>query len=225
MGILAAILVLLAWTAHLCAWLLLPLPWTWAPLGVAVQAFLHTGLFITAHDAMHGTVAPRHPRVNDALGRVAVGLFAAFSFDALRPAHHRHHATPGAVGDDPDFHRGDAGFWSWYLAFMRGYLSWGQVALMALAYNVLAHVGGVPEPRLVAFWVLPSLLSTLQLFGFGTYRPHRPGADLDATHRARTEAWPAWASFLACWHFGLHLEHHARPGVPWWRLPSVRGAR
>ena len=29
------------------------------------QSFLYTGLFITAHDAMHGTIVRGHPRINN----------------------------------------------------------------------------------------------------------------------------------------------------------------
>ncbi|HYD98464.1 MAG TPA: fatty acid desaturase, partial [Alphaproteobacteria bacterium] len=29
-------------------------------------------------------------------------------------------------------------------------------------------------------------------------------------------------SLLTCYHFGHHHEHHLRPDVPWWRLPSLR---
>jgi beta-carotene ketolase (CrtW type) len=173
---------------------------------------------------MHGTVAPGKPRWNDAVGRLAVGLYAAFPFDVLRVAHHAHHATPGALGQDPDTHRGDPRFWPWYLAFMRGYLSWRQLLLMALAYNLLVHALGVPEPRVLVYWVLPALASTLQLFAFGTWRPHRAGPDLDPVHHARTEAWPTWVSFLTCWHFGLHRAHHALPHLPWWQLPAHREA-
>jgi len=32
-------------------------------------------------------------------------------------------------------------------------------------------------------------------------------------------------SFLACYHFGYHFEHHARPDLPWWTLWQVRGLR
>lgn len=27
-------------------------------------------------------------------------------------------------------------------------------------------------------------------------------------------------SFLTCYYFGYHLEHHLYPNVPWWRLPE-----
>lgn len=218
MGILIAASVLTAWALHLAVWLLADVPLVWAPIGVLVQTQLDTGLFITAHDAMHGTVAPGRPRLNDAIGRVATALYAAFSFDTLRAAHRLHHAHPGTVDADPDFHRGDARFGAWFVAFLRGYVTVRQVLCMALAYNVAARAFGVAEPRLVAFWIVPSLLSTVQLFTFGTWQPHRPGAGLDAVHHARTDEGPAWRTWLACWHFGVHRLHHEAPHLPWWRL-------
>jgi beta-carotene ketolase (CrtW type) len=69
----------------------------------------------------------------------------------------------------------------------------------------------------------PALLSTLQLFVFGTWLPHRPHADAPFAdrHRARSQRWPTWLSLLTCYHFGYHWEHHAHPHVPWWRLPAT----
>ena len=29
-------------------------------------------------------------------------------------------------------------------------------------------------------------------------------------------------SFVSCYHFGYHWEHHVAPHVPWWRLPEAR---
>jgi beta-carotene ketolase (CrtW type) len=29
-------------------------------------------------------------------------------------------------------------------------------------------------------------------------------------------------SLVTCFHFGLHEEHHERPNVPWWKLPTVK---
>jgi beta-carotene ketolase (CrtW type) len=189
---------------------------------VPLLTWLSTGLFITAHDAMHGTVTPGSPRLNRALGRIAAGLYAAFGFDALLAAHRRHHDTPAADGD-PDYHDGaHPGFFDWYLHFMRTYLTWRQVLIMAVAYNLLAHALHVPEPALICFWVVPVLLSTLQLFAFGTWLPHR-GEHADGDRlRARSSDLPRWASLLACFHFDYHREHHASPHVPWWRLPVER---
>jgi beta-carotene ketolase (CrtW type) len=225
MGTWIALSVLGAWASAL-TWLLThDVPWWAAPPAVALMAFLHTGLFITAHDAMHGTVDPARPRVNDLLGTLAAGLYALFPFRPLRVAHHAHHGAPASL-DDPDWHGGAGeGFVVWYVAFMRRYLRVSQIVGMAVVFNVLHHLAGVPLTRLLPFWVLPSLLSTVQLFYFGTYRPHRtpPSGHADR-HRAVTESWPAWATFLTCYHFGLHHRHHARPGVPWWRLAQAERA-
>ncbi len=234
-GLGVALAVLGAWAAGLVLLLSLPLgalpPAPVGPLligaGLAVQTFLYTGLFITAHDAMHGTLCPRAPRLNDALGALAVGLYALFSFSRLRAAHHRHHATPAQPGD-PDSHDGQrTGLVAWYLAFMGRYLRPGQLVGMALVFNLLRHGLGLPLANVLLFWVAPALLSTVQLFVVGTWLPHRPrpGGHRDH-HRAHTLDLPVWLSFFACYHFGYHHEHHLRPGVPWWRLPTAwRAAR
>ena len=78
-----------------------------------------------------------------------------------------------------------------------------------------------------AFWAAPALLSSLQLFTFGTWLPHRHKRETVAfadRHNARTLDWPWLPSLLACFHFGLHLEHHRSPATPWWRLPAYRRA-
>ena len=46
--------------------------------------------------------------------------------------------------------------------------------------------------------------------------------DYDNPHRARSNGYPPWLSFLTCYHFGYHFEHHEYPYVPWWGLSSVR---
>lgn len=197
--------------------------WACAPLAVALQTMCYTGLFITAHDAMHGTACWRHRRINDALGRVALVSYALFPFDSMVKAHHAHHDHPAHVDEDPDFHDGErTGFWGWYGTFLWRYIRVWQLVGMALIFNVLAHVAGIPESRLVVFWVLPSLLSTLQLFYFGTYLPHRRGdPPYRDGHRARSNDFAPWLSLMTCYHFGYHWEHHAAPAAPWWRLPEV----
>jgi beta-carotene ketolase (CrtW type) len=78
-------------------------------------------------------------------------------------------------------------------------------------------------PTTLVFWALPALLSSVQLFYFGTYRPHRvdevPFSD---QHRARSNDFSPLMSLLTCFHFGYHHEHHDTPWVPWWRLPARR---
>lgn len=195
----------------------------WIIPAVILQMFLHTGLFITAHDAMHGVLAPQHKRLNDITGGLCVILYALFSFKSLRREHQQHHAHPGS-DKDPDYHDGEhRGFWRWYVHFMRTYVTWRQLLGMALVFNLLHHVVHIPLVNLFVGWVLSSLLSTLQLFYFGTFLPHyQPPGGYDNRHRARSNDFSVFWSFVTCYHFGYHLEHHEYPFVPWWRLPFVR---
>lgn len=227
-GLVPAGVILLVW-ALVMAFLLTRDPgstsWVLAWLCLPLATFLYTGLFITAHDAMHGTIAPGSRRLNDGVGALCAWLYALFSFRRLAVAHRQHHETP-AIAGDPDWHDGrHAAFWPWYGAFMRRYVTWRQLAGMALAFQVLAWGLQIPLINLAVFWIVPNLLSTLQLFYFGTYRVHRepPGGHTNR-HRATTSGYPLWLSFLTCYHFGLHLAHHEHPGIPWWRLPrAVKG--
>ena len=225
-GTAVSVAVIVAWGAHL-VWLMSQptILVAWAPLAVALQTFLHTGLFIIAHDAMHGSVAPGWSGVNRGVGQLALLLYALFPFAGLQKAHVVHHRAPGTA-DDPDHTGGrPLGYMQWYLRFMMQYLKWYQVAGLAAVFNVLDHVVGVQTSVLIVFWVAPSLLSTFQLFTFGTYLPHRPvpGGHSDR-HATTSNAWPEWLSFVTCYHFGYHWEHHEYPAVPWWRLPKFRRA-
>jgi beta-carotene ketolase (CrtW type) len=77
--------------------------------------------------------------------------------------------------------------------------------------------------NVIAFWVLPLVLSSFQLFLFGTYLPHRSEAPTAAgCHAVRSLEYSHLLSLLACYHFGYHWEHHAYPAVPWFRLPELR---
>lgn len=225
-GTLLALFVVAAWGMTLAALLqtnLFTFPiWGLIP-AVLLQTFLYTGLFITAHDGMHGLIAPRHRRVNDFIGALCVLLYALFSFQRLKTEHRKHHAQP-ASGDDPDYHDGEhEGFWRWYFHFMRTYVTWRQLAGMALAFNVMQHLLHVSVFNLLLFWVAPAFLSTLQLFYFGTYLPHRkPESGYRDEHRAESNDYSVLWSFLTCYHFGYHWEHHEHPHVPWWKLPALR---
>ena len=196
--------------------------WWAAPVLVAVQTWLGTGLFIVAHDAMQGSLAPGRPRLNAGLGHLAVGLYAGFSFRRLREKHMDHHRSPG-TGDDPDFHAGrPREFVGWYVKFFRTYFGGRELAVITAVLIVWLLLGARPL-SLALFWGLPAILSSLQLFTFGTWLPHRhTDASFADRHAARTVTMSWTLSLLTCFHFGRHHEHHLRPGVPWWRLPGVR---
>jgi beta-carotene ketolase (CrtW type) len=171
---------------------------------------LYTGLFITAHDAMHGTVSTS-AKLNFLIGQLCTGLYAAFAFKKLYQKHHEHHRHVHSE-KDPDYHEGS--FFSWYFNFMKQYLSIWQLLIMALAFNVLKL--WFNEINLMLFWVLPSLLSTLQLFYFGTWLPHH--GTHNNQHYSRSQSKNHLAAFFSCYFFGYHYEHHDAPWLPWWRL-------
>jgi beta-carotene ketolase (CrtW type) len=48
------------------------------------------------------------------------------------------------------------------------------------------------------------------LFYFGTYLPHLPPNAAEVMHwqKSHSPDDPAWLSFLKCYNFGYHWEHH-----------------
>lgn len=193
------------------------------PLLVALACWLNVGLFIVAHDAMHGSLAPGQAAVNRLFGRLALALYAGFWFDDLRKSHFEHHRAPG-THEDPDFGT-SPGLVPWYAGFLRRYFGWPQFLALSAATLAL-RLAGAPFANILLFWALPAILSSLQLFYFGTYLPHRPSRDPFADdHRARSNAFGWLASLMSCYHFGYHHEHHLAPHVPWWRLPAERRRR
>lgn len=186
------------------------------------QTLLYTGLFITAHDAMHGAAFPLNRAVNDGFGTVVLWLYGLFSYKELLRRHTLHHQFP-ASEEDPDYARGEqTGFWAWYWSFMTRYWSWKRFFALVVTFHLVHHFLGVAESNLAWGWVYPSVLSSMHLFYFGTYLPHRqPASGYTDHHRSTTIARPFLLSLLACYHFGYHYEHHAYTQVPWWQLPKV----
>lgn len=194
---------------------------------IAFRTFVHTGLFIVAHDAIHGTLCPRWPRLNHTVGAIAMFLYALFLYPVMRQQHLQHHQTP-ATPADPDY----APRWQdnpilWYGAFVWRYLQgphrWVVLGGMTVLFHSLRVFGHLTVANLLLFWVLPNLLSSAQLFLFGIYLPHRqPPGGYPAPHRSTTLALPPLLSLLACYHFGYHWEHHEYPHVPWHQLPDYR---
>ncbi|MBL0419285.1 fatty acid desaturase [Ramlibacter sp. AW1] len=230
-GLVLAVAVVAAWLfLHVAGvfWLPLQGSWLWVlPGAVALQTWLSVGLFIVAHDAMHRSLAPGWPRLATAIGRVCVALYAGFSYERLRDGHRRHHQFPGTAAD-PDFHaERPHAFAPWLLRFFGGYFGWREFARVTAVLGVYLLLGAAPL-NLALMWGLPAVLSALQLFIVGTWLPHRhrhghdPAKEFVDHGRARSLDLPWLASLLACFHFGLHREHHACPHVPWWRLPAVR---
>ena len=225
-GLAAAAAVITLWVALLVLLLTVALddfPLWLVPPAMLLMTFLYVGMFITAHDAMHGSVLPGRDRANRVVGTSFVTLYALFSYGRLFEKHWEHHRHPG-TGEDPDYHDGvRKGPVPWYGRFMSNYLRAPQLVGMAVVFNVLWLLLGLDLLNILLFWIAPSFASTFQLFYFGTYLPHRePPGGYTNVHRATSSDYSPPVSFLTCYHFGYHLEHHMFPGVPWWRLPGVR---
>jgi beta-carotene ketolase (CrtW type) len=197
---------------------------------VLLRAQLQTGLFIVAHDAMHGLLVPGRTRWNNTMGALALLLYAGLPFSACLRQHQRHHHAPGSA-QDPDFPNDlQAGALAWYRQFLARYLSQTQMLLLLASWAlVLAITSAVAEvPLAIAFWrvllfvTLPLLLSSLQLFVFGTFLPHRCQRRPEQRAHPISLNLPPWLSLLACFHFGYHWEHHDNPGLSWFELPAAR---
>ena len=193
-----------------------------APVLVALQCWLSVGLFIVAHDGMHGCLAPRHPLLKRVIGRACLTVYAGFSYDKLLTSHHDHHRHPGTELD-PDFFADDPEhFWRWYGVFFRRYFGWRPLLTVMAVTVVYWGLFRADLGSILVLWGVAAVLSSLQLFCFGTYLPHRHEDDAFADrHNARSSGYPWLLSLFTCFHFGHHHEHHVAPSVPWWRLPGV----
>lgn len=227
-GVLIASAILALWIISLGLLLFLDssqLSSIWILSFVFGRTFIQTGLFIVAHDAIHESVSSRYLRLNHGLGRLASTLYAFLSYEQLERKHRQHHQYPGQI-NDPDFHDGiHRNMLAWYRKFMRGYLDFRQSCCLSLGMGLIFVVFcfgfHISLANLFLYWLLPIILSSIQLFLFGTYLPHRPNTTVNA-HHAVSSRFPLFWSLLSCYHFGYHWEHHEYPKVPWYQLPSMR---
>lgn len=185
---------------------------------VGWQTWICTGLFITAHDAMHGNIH-HSAQLNLVIGQLCLWLYAGFDYPQLLVKHHLHHQHP-ASDRDPDFHDGETvHFWSWYGHFVCEHLNRRQLLNLAAICGTYVTICHFSVINILLFWLLPSILSSLQLFYFGTFLPHRePEGGYTNPHRATTIARSNWWSLITCYHFGYHREHHESPHLTWWQL-------
>ena len=94
-GTIISVSVIVLWTLSLCFLLTWEFSYS-SPLiflAVIIQTHLYTGLFISAHDAMHGTVS-KNKRINRLIGQITSFLFAFNFYNELLPKHHQHHRHP-----------------------------------------------------------------------------------------------------------------------------------
>lgn len=214
---------------HLYAMFGFSLSWSNLPLALAMaglQCWLSVGLFIVSHDAMHGSLFPGGGRINGAVGAALLFVYAGFGWRRMRTAHFIHHKSPGSA-HDPDFDAANpTRFWRWYATFLKRYFGLRSALFVLFVVTFYWMVLDVPVEKIVLLYGLPAIASSLQLFYFGTFRPHRHESDRAPgfvdRHNARSERFGTLASLASCFHFGYHHEHHQAPHLPWWALPGAR---
>ena len=228
LSLLLAIAIVVTWFLSLYWCLNVNVGWgaAWiACCGILLRTFLQTGLFIVTHESIHGTLC-NDRYFGQLIGRLTAILYACIAYRLLFEKHHLHHLYP-CTKRDPDF-KGDGsqGFWTWYLSFFSQYYTaqytWLSILWMATIFSLIASLG-IPPVNIFMFWLLPIILSSLQLFYFGVYLPHRTiGTPINNIHQARSSDYSELWSLVTCYHFGYHLEHHQRPDLPWYALPKIR---
>lgn len=222
MGIFIALLVVGMWGGHL-AYILMNVELSifnpWLYVHVLLQSWLFTGLFITGHDAMHGSIS-KVKWINNLLGFFITLMYAGMWYPTLVKQHRLHHIHPGAAGD-PDYCLTSQNFFVWWFTFMKAYITIGQIVFMAVVFNI--GLLAFSEQQLLVLWVLPSIVSTFQLFYFGTFVPHRQPHTSDMEpYNSRTLPKGHFWAMVSCYFFGYHYEHHASPHTPWWRLYTLK---
>jgi len=222
MGIIIALVIIIFWASHLfysLNYLQVDFANPVFYLHILLQGYLYTGLFITAHDAMHGTIS-KNKIMNKSFGSISTLLFAGLSYNKLIKNHFKHHKNPGEA-DDPDFYTKSQNFFIWWGTFLWRYTTITQLIIMAVVFNVLKI--WFDEISIIVFWVVPAFLGTFQLFFFGTYLPHKyPHTESMQPHKARTQKRNHLWAMLSCYFFGYHYEHHESPGTPWWKLYKMK---
>lgn len=191
---------------------------------VPCLTFMYTGLFITGHDAMHGNIT-NNKYINDSLGHICTNLYAGLDFEKMRNKHMQHHIHTGHINKDPDFHKGDTNSFKWFLSFMKEYIDLSQALKLVLVIESF-KLFGVPNENIYIYMTVCSILSSIQLFYFGTFIPHRPSKNNDKEvmnwEKSKSSSKNKLESFLTCYHFDCHFEHHAMPHVPWFELWNVK---
>lgn len=166
----------------------------------------YVGLFIISHDLHHAEDPDLYQQI---LGRLSLLCYGGFLLKTFSSKHEQHHKYPGVVGKDPDFDDGPAIIW--YLKFISRYINIYQAIIQIIIYN-LAKNCNISDENMVFFWLMPSLLASIQLFYYGTFLVHEKDGVI------KNSKLPKWLITLTSYNFGHHKKHHKKPKIPWFEL-------
>lgn len=165
----------------------------------------YVGLFIISHDLHHNKNRTNYQNL---LGRLSLLFYGGFFLEDFSEKHEMHHKYPGQF-KDPDFYDGNVILW--YLNFMVQYINLKQVLTQLIFYNVLKYFQ-IENEQMILFWLLPSVLASIQLFFYGTYMVHEKNGII------KNSKLPKWLITLTSYNFGNHVNHHKNPELPWFDL-------
>ena len=173
---------------------------------ILATTFLSTGVFITAHDSMHGLVVPFHPAINRFVGRHPPDYTPDWTMtSSKRPMDYITGLRPPKMT----------------LTTTRATPLLLVRRLHAISHHWSVGVDGrllwtddhrTRRPRHPGGPVLgPPLVLHTQLFTVGTWT-YRPG--YRGTGHLKTLVGVHHPLVARCYHFGYHYEHHARQTFP-----------
>jgi beta-carotene ketolase (CrtW type) len=85
---------------------------------IFIGTFLHTGLFIVTHEAIHQNLI-RQRFLNDGFGYLTSFLYALLPYQVLARNHRLHHRFPGTELDPDANQSGISNFLSWYFKIQK----------------------------------------------------------------------------------------------------------
>jgi beta-carotene ketolase (CrtW type) len=139
-SLLFATLICLAWLITLVISMLIDVHvWSGsAILGfVLLRSFLHTGLFIVAHDSIHQSLAPLNKKLNNNIGKLCLFLYAGLCYKSCSKNHRLHHNYPESTAD-PDFYSSQTSKpIDWYFRFLSNYLDGRQFCRLFLVWLLI----------------------------------------------------------------------------------------
>ena len=166
----------------------------------------YVGLFIMSHDLHHAENPDYYQQI---LGRLSLLCYGGFLLEMFSDKHKLHHKYPGIDGKDPDFHDGNVIIW--YFKFLSRYINIYQAIIQIIVYNILKNYE-ITDENMIFFWLIPSLLASVQLFFYGTVMVHEKNGIIKNSNL------PKWLITLTSYNFGHHKRHHTNPKIPWFEL-------
>lgn len=175
-------------------------------LHILTLTWQYVGLFIIAHDLHHVEKSNWYQNI---LGRLSLLCYGGFILEDFSEKHDLHHKFPGVTNKDPDFY--DGNIIVWYINFMLKYINLLQ-GIIQLTIYFLAKYCNIQDINAILFWLVPSVLASIQLFYYGTYLVHEKDGII------KTSNLPEWLITITSYNFGYHKMHHKNPKIPWFDL-------